>query len=312
MLQSVEIAEVQTQTRVDGMALDPSDPGRADEQAPYAAGMQTIELAGAAGPLVCDVWRARQPSGKTPVVLVHGWGGSGMYWRATAEHLAATVDVIVPDLPGSGRSMPVSRALNLADLTQALQQLLMALDVPRVQLVGHSMGAAVSILLADAAPARVERLALVSMSFFTSWVQHQIYSAVMSAFSVGMIYRPHWLARVPYVPQMVAMRYFYRVPDDPALLRRGMLDFLTMDRATAVTCANDASSEAIPVAGARVDVPTLLIASRQDLVMPVSNVEYTVQTIPNCRVRWIEECGHLPMVEKSQEFMEILDEFLDV
>ncbi|MEZ4581721.1 MAG: alpha/beta hydrolase [Caldilineaceae bacterium] len=81
-----------------------------------------------------------------------------------------------------------------------------------------------------------------------------------------------------------------------------------MDRATAVTCANDASSEAIPIGGAV--VPTLLIASRQDLVMPVSNVEYTVQTIPNCRVRWIEECGHLPMVEKSQEFLEILTEFL--
>ncbi|MEZ4611208.1 MAG: alpha/beta fold hydrolase [Caldilineaceae bacterium] len=58
-------------------------------------------------------------------------------------------------MPGSGRSMPVDRAQNLADLTQALQQVLMALDVPRVQVVGHSMGAAVSILLADAAPSRV-------------------------------------------------------------------------------------------------------------------------------------------------------------
>ncbi|MEZ4611209.1 MAG: hypothetical protein R2838_13365 [Caldilineaceae bacterium] len=47
----------------------------------------------------------------------------------------------------------------------------------------------------------------------------------MSAFSLGMIYRPQWLARVPYVPQMVAMRYFYRVPDDPALPAPGMLDF---------------------------------------------------------------------------------------
>jgi pimeloyl-ACP methyl ester carboxylesterase len=93
-------------------------------------------------------------------------------------------------------------------------------------------------------------------------------------------------------------------------LRQGLTEYLTLDYDTAVACANDASDPAIPAAGARVQVPTLLIACRQDEVMPVENVDYTMRVIPNSSVRWIEQCGHLPMVEKPAEYLALLREFL--
>jgi pimeloyl-ACP methyl ester carboxylesterase len=127
-----------------------------------------------------------------------------------------------------------------------------------------------------------------------------------------MRFRPGWLADMPGFARIAAQRYFYRMPDDPALLRQGLMEYLHLDYDTAVACANNASDSAIPAAGAQVRVPTLLIACRQDEVMPVENVDYTSRVIPRCQVRWIEECGHLPMVEKTDEYLAILQEFLDI
>ena len=111
---------------------------------------------------------------------------------------------------------------------------------------------------------------------------------------------------------MMANRYFYRVPKENPLVKQGFVDFLELDAATAVACAIDATSPAIEAAGANVQTPTLLIACRQDQVMPVANVDYTVGVIPNCKVSWIDKCGHLPMVEKPQEYLTIVRDFLEL
>ena len=58
---------------------------------------KTITLKQASGPVVVDIWPARKPSGATPILLIHGWGGSGSYWQDTARRLSETVQVIVPD-----------------------------------------------------------------------------------------------------------------------------------------------------------------------------------------------------------------------
>lgn len=263
------------------------------------------------GPLVVDVWEPRHPSPDAPpVLLVHGWGGTGTYWTSTAAALSATVRVIVPDLPGTGRSQPVRAAQDMFDQVATLGALLDELGLERVQVVGHSMGGAMALLLTDAQPDRVTRLVLTSLSFFVSEREQQIFRTVMSAFRLTMSFRPAWLAEVPGLPGLIAQRYFYRVPDDPALLRQGLQDYLELDAGTAAACAGDAPDSAIPAAGARIRVPTLLVVCRQDQVMPPQNVDYTARMIPGCEVVWIDRCGHMPMVEKPARYLEIVQEFL--
>jgi pimeloyl-ACP methyl ester carboxylesterase len=275
--------------------------------------VQTCVLQRAAGAFVYDVWRARCPAASSeaaPVLLIHGWGGTGSYWRSTAASLSALVDVVVPDLPGTGRSRRVGWAQNLYDQVDALIELLDHLHLDRVQVVGHSMGSAMALLLADAQPKRVERLVLTSLSFFVTPAQEQIYRAIMGVFSLTMGFRPAWLGNVPAMWRVMAMRYFHRLPDDVALLRQGWVDYLQLDKGTATACANNAPDAAIPQAGARVRVPVLLIACRQDQVMPPENVAFTARTIPDCDVRWIEECGHMPMIEQPDTYMALLRAFL--
>lgn len=262
------------------------------------------------GQFVFDVWHAQTTQKATPILLVHGWGSTGTYWHDTARLLSQTADVIVPDLPGTGRSQPITKTQDMFDQVDVLIHLLDSLQLKKVQLVGHSMGGAMAVLLSAKQPQRIERLVLVSLTFFMTKAQEDIYNTVMRVYKVSTMFRPKWLAYVPGIPSLVAKQYFHRVPTTPELLRSGFLDYLQLDRDTAIACANNATDPRIKAAGYKVQSPTLLIASRQDLMMPLENVDYTVNIIPNCSVNWIEECGHLPMVEKSNEFHAMLREFL--
>src|SRR6185369_5567940 len=55
-----------------------------------------------------------------PLVLVHGLGGTIENWRALAPPLAARHRVLVPDLPGHGRSHPLPEARDVDALAEAV------------------------------------------------------------------------------------------------------------------------------------------------------------------------------------------------
>jgi 2-hydroxy-6-oxonona-2,4-dienedioate hydrolase len=95
-----------------------------------------------------------------PVVLVHGFGVSSLYLLPTASWLAADFDVYVPDLPGFGASERPRRALNLAQLADALHEWMQAVQVPRAALIGNSYGAQIVIETAIRHFQSVDRLAL--------------------------------------------------------------------------------------------------------------------------------------------------------
>jgi pimeloyl-ACP methyl ester carboxylesterase len=273
--------------------------------------MRTISLQVDGDPLVADVYDPPAGHPARPVLLIHGWGGSGRYWRGTVERLGDRFAFIVPDLPGVGRSLPVRRGRDIFDQVHALEALLADLHVARAHVVGHSTGGAIAIVLAARRPDLVERLVLTSVGLFRNAAERNIFNAVMGVTGVFMRLRAAWMADVPFLVQQSARRYFFRVPDEPALLRAGFLDYLTMDYDTALASARSAVSDAIPEAARRIGAPTLLIAAREDQSMPAVNVEYTATVIPDSRIRWIAQCGHLPMVEQPDEYAALLGAFLN-
>lgn len=273
-------------------------------------GMHTFTLELDGDLLVTDVHLPLLPVDAPPLLLIHGWGGSGRYWRDTVARLAPRFGLIVPDLPGVGRSLPVGRPRDLFEQVAVLEQLLARLGVQRVHLVGHSMGGAMALVLAARRPELVERLVLTSISLFRSDAERAIFGVAMQVTGLLLGLRAPWMVDLPLLARQSAARYFYEVPDDPALLRAGLLDYLSMDQGTAAACARSASDPAISEAAARVRAPTLLIVSREDQLMPAANVDITAATIPDCRVVWIDRCGHLPMLERADEYAGLLAGFL--
>lgn len=103
-----------------------------------------------------------------PMVLVHGLGSSHAYWLGVNEALARTHRVYVPDLPGFGRTPLAGRDAGLRANAAVLADLVHTLDEPAV-LVGNSMGALLSMLVASGHPDEVAALVLVAPPAPGAW-----------------------------------------------------------------------------------------------------------------------------------------------
>ena len=100
--------------------------------------------------------------GSIPLVHVHGFAVSGSYLLPTARALAHRATTFVPDLPGYGRSAGWGHALGIPSLAWALLEVLDALGVEQVVLIGNSMGGPVCLEVAHSAPERVAGIVLAS------------------------------------------------------------------------------------------------------------------------------------------------------
>jgi len=115
---------------------------------------RVIEAAGIR--LAYRVWGS---PGAPPLVLLHGLGEGGADWDGVAPAFGRHYRVYAPDLRGHGRSdRPGDYSVELmaADVLGFLD----ALQLDRVDLIGHSMGGLVGCLLAGDHPERVRRLVL--------------------------------------------------------------------------------------------------------------------------------------------------------
>ncbi|MBE7482108.1 MAG: alpha/beta fold hydrolase [Polyangiaceae bacterium] len=97
-----------------------------------------------------------------PLLLLHGLGDCHRTWRRVLPLLAPHHRVLLVDLPGHGLSGRPDAPYTLAWYAETLRGFLDALELERVQVVGHSFGGGVAqwMLLDD--PQRIERLVLVA------------------------------------------------------------------------------------------------------------------------------------------------------
>ena len=103
----------------------------------------------------------RAGAGK-PLVLLHGVGMSSGAWASQLDDLARDHDAIAPDLPGHGGSDRLQGGRALPDYVEWCAQVLRALDLGPVSLVGHSMGALIAGGVAVLHPELVSRVAMLN------------------------------------------------------------------------------------------------------------------------------------------------------
>jgi 2-hydroxy-6-oxonona-2,4-dienedioate hydrolase len=150
-----------------------------------------------------------------PLVMVHGLVVSGTYLVPTARLLARDRRVVVPDLPGFGRShRHGARTPTVADLSTALARILDALHIERADLLGQSFGSQVVADFALCFPDRVRKLVLVSPTHddhvlsFPRWLVDGPREKPMLTAIIAADY-----ARAGFVRSIATMRAM--VKDDP-------------------------------------------------------------------------------------------------
>lgn len=113
-----------------------------------------------------ELFSASQGQGRATLVLLHGFGGSHAAWDEITAGLADTARTIAYDLPGHGLSLDASGAGQAKAAARAILEDLTANHLERVHVAGHSMGGAVAVLMALAAPERVASLTLLAPGGF--------------------------------------------------------------------------------------------------------------------------------------------------
>lgn len=100
--------------------------------------------------------------GEGPViVLLHGLPESATLWRKVAPALAEQSHVIIPDLPGSGKSPLPQGPLTVDGMAENINDLLLSKGYDKYTLVGHSMGGYVALAMLEKFPENIHCIALV-------------------------------------------------------------------------------------------------------------------------------------------------------
>jgi pimeloyl-ACP methyl ester carboxylesterase len=138
-----------------------------EESYDHLKSLEGTHLKHAFGPGANGVQLHYLRAGQGPsVVLLHGWPGFWYDWRRVLPRLAREADVIAPDFRGFGESekpdLPPLEAYTPTIFAQDILTLLNHLNVRRVVVVAHDLGATVAQVLARLAPETIQALVLLN------------------------------------------------------------------------------------------------------------------------------------------------------
>ena len=251
------------------------------------------------------------------LLLVHGIAGDADNWREVIEPLARDHTVIVPDLPGHGSSGHGGGDYSLGAMANALRDLLVAIEVERVTIVGHSLGGGVSMQFSYQFPERCERLVLVSSGGLGPEVSAILRAAALpgSELVIGATAEAVGWIRSTIGAGLAAVGI--RPSADLDEVARGYATLT--DRARRMAFLGTLRGVVDP-RGQRVDarvrlrlasaLPVLIMWGAKDSIIPVVHGREAHAAIPGSRLEIFEGSGHMPMLEQPERFVEVLEAFV--
>lgn len=233
--------------------------------------------------------------GRGPAILLFhaAWGDAEMSWRNVWNQLSRSFTVIAPDLPGFGLSSGLVRP-SLAEMARLLKQLLDALNVDHVIAVGNSFGAAVALQFASASPEMVSQLVLVNGGYMpvVPYPVRKLIGLPLLRQAFGFL-----MHHCSYSDRTIKGAF-----TDASKLPPGFLEKIRRHSHVYSAIVYDVwLAMAEPLA--RPAVPTLVLWGTEDKLGPLKYAHKLQEWIPDSRLVFIEGAGHMPQVERSEEFV---------
>lgn len=252
-----------------------------------------------------------------PLLLIHGLGASCDYWRYNIRALSQGYRVYAFDLPGFGRSDKRIDDYSLHFAGEFVAAFLDTQGVDRASLVGNSLGGAVSLQFAVEHPHRLEKLVLVSSGGLGRELplSFRLLTIPLLGESIAWAWgtRPGMrltLRSIVYDPQVLKDE----LVDQMAELARlsGAKEMLLSVARTGINLRGQNMKLLEPLLRRvpEIEAPTLIIWGAQDPIIPVAHAHIAHQMIRNSRLHIFDRCGHVPQIEKPEEFNRLVLEFL--
>jgi len=293
-----------------GRASEPGRPGLVSRRDMDTIPLQHIRIHGH------DIGYRRAGEGPA-LLLVHGMAGSSATWREVIPALAANHLVVAPDLLGHGESAKPLGDYSLGAYASGLRDLLGALGIGPVTVVGQSLGGGVAMQLAYQHPDLVERLVLVDSGGLgreVSWILRLL--TLPGAEYVMPLVFPGFIREGGNVVGRALGRVGIRAPQLGEVWQAYAALTETANRQAFVRTLRAvidpggqsvSASDRLYLTGG---MPTLIMWGDRDPIIPVAHAYAAHAAMPGSRLEVFEGVGHFPHLECPNAFVEVLLDFL--
>ncbi len=269
----------------------------------------TTSIRGPAREEALDVWggqirlKVKIAGSGPPLIYFHAAGG--LYWDAFLDRCAETHTVYAPEMPGTTRGDPyaIHKVETYWDLLLIYEETVRRLGLAGAPAVGQSMGGMVATDLAANFPALFGRL--VALAPVGLW-RDDAPLALADLYGAPPEQVPGFLFLDPSLPAAQAM---FALPSDPELIPTHI------GHAVWTLGCTGKFLWPIPDHGLvrrlyRVAIPALIVWGRQDRLVPVAYAAEFGSRIAGSRVEILDDCGHIPQMEKLEETLALVRGFL--
>ena len=287
-----------------GALLYTPDKPRAALEAKYAAApSEFISVAGLR-------MHVRDTGSKTAptLILLHGLGSSLHTWEPWAQTLSAHFRVIRVDLPGFGLTGrdPTGDYSDTRAMA-VLVSLMDKLSIEHASLIGNSMGGKLAWQFAALHPDRVNKLVLISPDGFASPGFEYGKQAEVPVVARLLPYTlPTWMLRMNLAP---AYSDRSRLTDDTVARYRDLMLAPGVRQALLDRTAQVRLEPPEPMLR-RIHVPTLVIWGEKDALIPVTNAQDYLKTLPDAHLVTYPNLGHVPQEEDPAQSLPPVEAFL--
>jgi 2-hydroxy-6-oxonona-2,4-dienedioate hydrolase len=235
----------------------------------------------------------------TPIVLLHGLGGSADRWKKVIPYLSTKYRLIIPDIIGFGYSEKPHVEYTIEFFINFIKKFLNLLNISDVNIIGSSFGGLLALEYAIKYKPEIKKLVLVSpagmMRYVSTTLKHYISAALYPTYENVLRAYQEMMYNSNMVSEESIEDFINRMnlPNSKYVFMSTLMAFNNQPELTDRL---------------NIDIPTLIIWGRNDKLIPVRYAKKF--KIPNSKIVIFDHCGHYPYIEKTEEFVPLVLKFL--
>jgi 3-oxoadipate enol-lactonase len=243
-----------------------------------------------------------------PIVFIAGFGVDHTMWNAIIDKFKDDYQIILFDNRGIGQTDVSHGAYSIEEMTSDVVTLCSKLGINRAHFVGNSMGGFIVQNIAFKHPKLVKSATLSNTASTIHTCFHIYLEAQLELLKAGaplaalIKASSSWVFSIKFLSQPNMLKI---------LIQQGLENlypFTIRGYEGQYTALSQFDSRQWV---SRIDVPTLVLSSNQDLIFSEQSVKMLAEEIPNAAYYCFSECGHLPMIEYPETFSKIIQEFIN-
>ena len=243
-----------------------------------------------------NYWEGKEasPTGRETILFVHGAGGGQLTWSFQKAFFGRYAHPVIIELPGHGESGGNGED-DIGRYAEHIYSFMRTLNLPKIFLVGHSMGGAIAQTLALRHPEVVKGIVLVATG-----ARLRVLPALLEGIQKN--FRETVLMMTRYAFSRTAPQEFIERSIEQLMQVRPEIlhgDFLACDRF-------DIMKEV-----EKIQLPALIVCGDEDEMTPVKYSQYLRDRIKGSRLEVLPEAGHMVMMESAETFNERVKGFVE-